>query len=238
MSSAWPRATASHADYATRALRARLGRVLREAAGADDERAGPAAGGGSRGRCSRSASTAATRRWRRRCASTWCAAATRSSSSTASRPAACPRTTGSTIPSTAAAACSARAATSSTSPAGSWARLPIAVRAPRCPSRRRRWRWSSASRSRLTFAGGSVATIVYGSEADSAYPKELVEAHSAGRSAVLDDYRSLELRGSGRSPHDQRPRPGQGPPSPVRRPSAGGWTATRARGRTRSTPWP
>lgn len=51
----------------------------------------------------------------------------------------------------------------------------------------------------LTFAGGSVATIVYGSEADSAYPKELVEAHSAGRSAVLDDYKSLELRGSGRS---------------------------------------
>jgi predicted dehydrogenase/threonine dehydrogenase-like Zn-dependent dehydrogenase len=50
----------------------------------------------------------------------------------------------------------------------------------------------------LTFAGGSVATIVYGSEADSAYPKELVEAHSAGRSAVLDDYKSLELRGSGR----------------------------------------
>lgn len=50
----------------------------------------------------------------------------------------------------------------------------------------------------LTFAGGSVATIVYGSEADSAYPKELVEAHSAGRSAVLNDYRSLELRGSGR----------------------------------------
>ena len=50
----------------------------------------------------------------------------------------------------------------------------------------------------LTFAGGSVATIVYGSEADSGYPKELAEAHSAGRSAVLDDYKRLELRGSGR----------------------------------------
>jgi predicted dehydrogenase/threonine dehydrogenase-like Zn-dependent dehydrogenase len=51
----------------------------------------------------------------------------------------------------------------------------------------------------LTFPGGSVATIFYGSEADSGYPKELVEAHSAGRSAVLDDYKSLELRGDGQA---------------------------------------
>jgi predicted dehydrogenase len=51
----------------------------------------------------------------------------------------------------------------------------------------------------LTFAGGSIATIFYGSEADTGFPKEVVEAHSTGRSAVLDDYKSLELRGDGRS---------------------------------------
>jgi predicted dehydrogenase/threonine dehydrogenase-like Zn-dependent dehydrogenase len=50
----------------------------------------------------------------------------------------------------------------------------------------------------LTFAGGSLATIFYGSEADGDFSKELVEAHSAGRSAVLHDYKSLELRGGGR----------------------------------------
>jgi hypothetical protein len=50
----------------------------------------------------------------------------------------------------------------------------------------------------LTFAGGSMATIFYGSEAESGVSKELVEAHSAGRSAILDDYKRLELRGSGR----------------------------------------
>jgi predicted dehydrogenase len=50
----------------------------------------------------------------------------------------------------------------------------------------------------LTFAGGSIASIFYGSESDPGVSKEVVEAHSAGRSAVLDDYKGLELRGSGR----------------------------------------
>jgi predicted dehydrogenase len=51
----------------------------------------------------------------------------------------------------------------------------------------------------LTFAGGSIANIFYGSEADSRFPKELVEAHCAARSAVLDDYKSLELQGGSRA---------------------------------------
>jgi predicted dehydrogenase len=50
----------------------------------------------------------------------------------------------------------------------------------------------------LTFPGGSIATIFYGSEADPGVSKELVEGHSAGRSAILNDYKSLELRGAGR----------------------------------------
>jgi predicted dehydrogenase/threonine dehydrogenase-like Zn-dependent dehydrogenase len=46
----------------------------------------------------------------------------------------------------------------------------------------------------LTFAGESIATILYGSEAAQDVAKELVEAHSGGRSAILDDYSSLQLR--------------------------------------------
>jgi len=50
----------------------------------------------------------------------------------------------------------------------------------------------------LVFENGSIATILYGSEAASAVGKELVEAHCAGRSALLDDYRRLVLKGAGR----------------------------------------
>jgi predicted dehydrogenase len=50
----------------------------------------------------------------------------------------------------------------------------------------------------LTFPGGSIATILYGSESAAGLGKELIEAHSGGRSAKLDDYHKLELRGAGR----------------------------------------
>jgi predicted dehydrogenase len=51
----------------------------------------------------------------------------------------------------------------------------------------------------LTFPGGSIATILYGSESAPQVAKELIEVHSGGRSATLSDYRRLELRGRGRS---------------------------------------
>ncbi len=51
----------------------------------------------------------------------------------------------------------------------------------------------------LMFPGGSIATVLYGSESAPGVAKELVEAHSGGRSAKLDDYHRLELRGAGRS---------------------------------------
>jgi len=50
----------------------------------------------------------------------------------------------------------------------------------------------------LAFADGSLATIFYGSASASGMAKELVEAHSAGRSAILNDFRRLELHGTGR----------------------------------------
>jgi predicted dehydrogenase len=45
----------------------------------------------------------------------------------------------------------------------------------------------------LTFSDGSLATITYGAEGANQLGKEYVEAHSAGHSAVLDDFRSLLL---------------------------------------------
>jgi hypothetical protein len=51
----------------------------------------------------------------------------------------------------------------------------------------------------LTFENDSIATILYGSESASAVGKELIEAHCAGRSALLHDYRRLEIKGGGRS---------------------------------------
>jgi predicted dehydrogenase len=50
----------------------------------------------------------------------------------------------------------------------------------------------------LAFIDGSIATILYGSESAGDVEKELVEAHCAGRSATLHDFRRLELRDSGR----------------------------------------
>jgi predicted dehydrogenase len=51
----------------------------------------------------------------------------------------------------------------------------------------------------LTFADSSLATILYSSHGASSAGKEYVEVHSAGRSATLDDFRSLRLYGQGRA---------------------------------------
>jgi len=46
----------------------------------------------------------------------------------------------------------------------------------------------------LEFPDDSVATIIYTDGGAPGLGKELVEAHAGGRSAILDDFRSLELR--------------------------------------------
>jgi predicted dehydrogenase/threonine dehydrogenase-like Zn-dependent dehydrogenase len=46
----------------------------------------------------------------------------------------------------------------------------------------------------LRFPDGSLATILYSAGGASGLGKEYLEAHSEGRSAVLDDFRHLELR--------------------------------------------
>ena len=50
----------------------------------------------------------------------------------------------------------------------------------------------------LTFPGESIATVLYGSAAAPRLEKELIEIHSAGKSAVIHDFRRLELFGTGR----------------------------------------
>jgi predicted dehydrogenase len=50
----------------------------------------------------------------------------------------------------------------------------------------------------LTFADGSVGTIVYAANGDRLLPKERVEAFGGGHVAVLDDFRALELYAGGR----------------------------------------
>jgi predicted dehydrogenase/threonine dehydrogenase-like Zn-dependent dehydrogenase len=53
----------------------------------------------------------------------------------------------------------------------------------------------------VAYAGGSVATVHYGTQGSSAMPKERVEVMRGGRSWVLDDFRRLEsyAAGGGRS---------------------------------------
>jgi polar amino acid transport system substrate-binding protein len=51
----------------------------------------------------------------------------------------------------------------------------------------------------LTFADGSLGSIVYASGGDRALPKERLEVFCGGRSAVLDDFRALELHAGGRA---------------------------------------
>jgi predicted dehydrogenase len=45
----------------------------------------------------------------------------------------------------------------------------------------------------LSFANGSVGTVLYGSNGSSALPKERVEVSSAGITAILTDFRELEV---------------------------------------------
>jgi predicted dehydrogenase/threonine dehydrogenase-like Zn-dependent dehydrogenase len=63
----------------------------------------------------------------------------------------------------------------------------------------------------LTFADGSVGTIVYAAGGDKAFGKERIEVIGDGKVAVLDDFRSLELVADGkRNRRQARLRPEKG----------------------------
>jgi len=53
----------------------------------------------------------------------------------------------------------------------------------------------------FTFSDGSLGSVAYLANGDKAFPKERVEVFCAGRAAVLDDFRTLELVQGGRSTH-------------------------------------
>jgi predicted dehydrogenase/threonine dehydrogenase-like Zn-dependent dehydrogenase len=53
----------------------------------------------------------------------------------------------------------------------------------------------------FTFPDGSLGSVAYLANGDKAFPKERVEVFCAGRAAVLDDFRTLELVQAGRSTH-------------------------------------
>jgi predicted dehydrogenase len=67
----------------------------------------------------------------------------------------------------------------------------------------------------LTFGDGSIATVMYGAEGANGLGKEYVEAHSAGCSAVLDDFRSLTLYDGRRRRVSRRRRQDKGHASQV-----------------------
>jgi predicted dehydrogenase len=50
----------------------------------------------------------------------------------------------------------------------------------------------------FSFPDGSLGTVSYLANGDKAFPKERVEVFTAGKVAVLDDYRSLEMASDGR----------------------------------------
>jgi predicted dehydrogenase len=70
---------------------------------------------------------------------------------------------------------------------------PSRVAASISPSTGRQLAAGNAFRLTLEFSDRSVATIVYGVGGATGLPKEYVEAHAGGRSAILDDFRSLRL---------------------------------------------
>jgi predicted dehydrogenase len=73
---------------------------------------------------------------------------------------------------------------------------PVAVRAQALPDAGR-YREDNAVIA-LSFQDGSLGTISYLANGDKSFPKERVEVFSAGRVAVLDDYRQLETVRDGR----------------------------------------
>jgi predicted dehydrogenase/threonine dehydrogenase-like Zn-dependent dehydrogenase len=75
---------------------------------------------------------------------------------------------------------------------------PLAVQAAAVPSALRPLECSDGIVATLRFGNGSVGTLLYSGGGDTRLPKERVEVFGGGLSAVLDDFRRLELYRSGR----------------------------------------
>jgi polar amino acid transport system substrate-binding protein len=75
---------------------------------------------------------------------------------------------------------------------------PVSVHAVGAPAPGRPIESSESVTGTLRFRSGAVGTLVYSGAGDSGMPKERVEAFGRGLSAVLDDFRRLELYEGGR----------------------------------------
>ena len=62
----------------------------------------------------------------------------------------------------------------------------------------------------LSFADGSVATVIYTAAGDTTYPKERIEVFCEGRVMVSDDFRRLSLTQGGRTHTSRSPAGRQG----------------------------
>ncbi len=82
---------------------------------------------------------------------------------------------------------------------------PRTVSAFACAQSKRPLECSDSIVANLSFADGSVASLLYSGAGDSRLPKERIEAFGGGVAAVLDDFRRLEIyRGGKRTTHKQR----------------------------------
>jgi polar amino acid transport system substrate-binding protein len=72
--------------------------------------------------------------------------------------------------------------------------VPVAVTARALPDVGRYRRDNLAMT--ISFEDGSIAQILYCANGDRGLGKERIEAHAGGRSAVIDDFRRLELHGA------------------------------------------
>ena len=83
--------------------------------------------------------------------------------------------------------------------------LPVKVTALLSPSPGAALRSAQSFTIALEFSDGSLGTILYSASGSSRLGKEYVEAHAGGRSAVLDDFKSLRLLGAGRPSKETSP---------------------------------
>ena len=75
---------------------------------------------------------------------------------------------------------------------------PLGVQAVGVPSAQRPLECSDGIVATLRFGNGSVGTLLYSGGGDTRLPKERIEAFGGGLSAVLDDFRCLELYRGGK----------------------------------------
>jgi predicted dehydrogenase len=66
------------------------------------------------------------------------------------------------------------------------------------PAQGHQWARNDNFTATLTFADGSVCSLLYTAMGAKAYPKEWLQVFSEGKVIVLDDYKAVEMHGAGK----------------------------------------